>query len=65
MRVSRSVLYVKVAITRSTRSVVSAGSRAGVVTHDMVTRFALPNANFANQRAISTSKPAFWLRAPM
>jgi hypothetical protein len=65
MRVSRSVLYVNVAITRSTRSPVSAGSRAGVVTHESVTRFGFPNAKRANQRAISTSKPAFWLLAPM
>ena len=39
-------------------SVVSAGSRAGVVTHVNVTLFAFPNANFENQRAISTSNPA-------
>ena len=35
------------------------------MTHVQLTRFGLPNANRANQRAISTSKPAFWLRAPM
>ena len=62
---SRSWVYVNVAITRSTRPVVSAGSRAGVVTHVNVTRFDLPNAKRENQRAISTSKPAFWPRTSM
>ena len=65
MRVSRSVVYVNVAMTMSTRPVVSAGSRAGVVTHVYVTRFALPNAKRENHLAISTSKPACWLLAPM
>src|SRR5919109_339446 len=57
MRVSRSVLYVNVAITRSTRPVVSAGSRAAVLTHVQLMRFPLPKAKRENQRAISASKP--------
>src|SRR3954451_15881587 len=59
MRVSRSAVYVNVAITRSTRFVVSAGSRVGVVRQVKLTRFDLPNAKRENHRAISTSKPAF------
>src|SRR3990170_1783540 len=65
MRVSRSAVYVNVAITRSTRPVVSAGSRAGVVTHVYVTRLSLPKANRENHFAISTSKPAFFPRTSM
>ena len=65
MRVSRSGLYVNVATTRSTRSDVSAGSRAGVVTQVNVTRLGLPKAKRANQRAISTSNPAFRPRTSM
>src|SRR4249919_3791527 len=52
-------------MTMSTRPVVRAGSRAGVVTHVYVTRLDLPNAKRENHLAISTSKPAFWLFAPM
>ena len=52
-------------MTMSTRSVVSAGSREGVVTQVKVTRFGLPNANRENQRAISTSKPALAPRTSM
>src|SRR4051794_1953432 len=59
MRVSRSAVYVNVAITRSTRFVVSAGSRVGVVRQVKLTRFDLPNAKRENHFAISTSKPAF------
>src|SRR5215210_1790956 len=47
-------------MTRSTRSVVRSGSRDGVGAQVKLTRFSRPNANRANQRAISTSKPAFW-----
>ena len=44
MRVSRSVVYVNVEMTRSTRPVVSSGSRAGVGAHSNVTRLSRPNA---------------------
>src|SRR6266540_5047300 len=46
-------------MTRSTRSVVRSGSRDGVGAQVKLTRFARPNANRANQCAISTSNPAF------
>jgi hypothetical protein len=52
-------------MTMSTRSLVSAGSRAGVVTQVKLTLWARPNANFANWRAISTSKPALRPRTSM
>jgi hypothetical protein len=58
-------VYVKVAITMSTRSDVSAGSRAGVVRHVKLTRFDLPNAKREKKRAISTSNPAFRPRTSM
>src|SRR3954454_21831269 len=47
-------------MTRSARSVVRSGSRAGVGAQMKLTRFSRPNAKRANQRATSTSKPAFW-----
>jgi hypothetical protein len=59
IRVSRSVVYVNVEMTRSTRFVVSSGSRAGVGAQTNETRCALPNAYRANHLAMSTSKPAF------
>src|SRR5436190_18780953 len=46
-------------MTRSTRSVVRSGSRAGVGAQMKLPRFSRPNAKRANQRAISTSNPAF------
>src|SRR5215210_1568483 len=47
-------------MTRSTRSVVRSGSRDGVGAQVKLTRLSRPNANRANQRAISTSNPALW-----
>src|SRR5215213_4961406 len=47
-------------MTRSTRSVVRSGSRAGVGAQVKLTRLSRPNANRENQWAISTSNPAFW-----
>ena len=44
MRVSRSRVYVNVEMTRSTRPLVSSGSRAGVGAQTNETRLALPNA---------------------
>ena len=59
IRVSRSRVYVNVEMTRSTRPVVSSGSREGVGAHSKETRFGRPNAKRENQWAISTSIPAF------
>ena len=44
LRVSRSAVYVKVEMTRSARSVVSSGSRAGVGAQMYATRVSRPNA---------------------
>ena len=44
MRVSRSAVYVNVEMTRSTRLVVSSGSRDAVGAHVNVTRLSRPNA---------------------
>ena len=44
MRVSRSAVYVKVEMTRSTLFVVSSGSRVAVGAQTNVTRWARPNA---------------------
>src|ERR687896_1838044 len=52
-------------MTRSTRPVVSSGSRAGVGAHTNETRFARPNAKRENQRAISVSKPELRPRTSM
>ena len=62
---SRSAVYVNVEMTRSTRFVVSNGSRTAVGAHTIVSRWAVPNAYRANCRAISMSTPAFFPRTSM